>query len=158
MENPLVNDRFLLKKMPGKGGWTFAELPAVEPDKSKPFGWVQVRGTIDGFPVDHFKLMPMGSGKLFLSVRAEIRKAIKKKEGDWIEVVLFADDSPLEIPDEFLVCLLDAPNAHAFFEKLTDSNQKYYIDWIFSAKRMETKVDRIAKAIERLENGQKMFE
>ena len=62
------------------------------------------------------------------------------------------------IPDELLVCLLDAPKAHAFFKTLTESAQKHYIDWIYEAKRFETKVNRISKTIERLEKGLKMYD
>ena len=102
--------------------------------------------------------MPMGNGGLFLPVKASIRKKIKKEAGDWIHVILYADNSTLEIPDEILVCLLDSPKAHTFFMSLTESNKKYYIDWIYDAKRLETKVNRIAKAIGRLEKGLKLYE
>ena len=158
MEEPLFHQKCLLQKFEGKGGWTFAELPGLPSDGKKPFGWVQVRGTVDGYPLKQYKLMPMGNGKLFLPVKAEIRKKTGKKAGDWVEVVLFADDSPVEIPEELLLCLLDAPEAHAFFQTLTDSNRKYYIDWIMDAKTLETKANRIAKAIERLEKGLRMYD
>ena len=64
-EIPIFNQRVLLKKMSGKGGWTYAEVSGIQQDKSKPFGWVSVKGTIDDFSFKQFKLMPMGSGKLF---------------------------------------------------------------------------------------------
>jgi hypothetical protein len=38
MEKPLVNKKFLLKKFPGKGGWTFVELPEVTKSKSNSVG------------------------------------------------------------------------------------------------------------------------
>lgn len=41
---------------------------------------------------------------------------------------------------------------------LTESSQKHYIDWIFEAKQLETKVNRMAKTIERLEKGLKMYD
>lgn len=158
MESPIVDQIFLLKKFEGKGGWTYTEIPQIAQEKNTPFGWVQVRGTIDGYPLRQYKLMPMGNGLLFLPVKAEIRKQIGKKAGDRVHVVLYLDDSPVEIPEEFLLCLMDAPAAHAYFLTLTDSNKKYYIDWIYEAKRLETRVNRIAKAIERLENGLKMYD
>lgn len=82
LEKPLVNQKFLLKKIPGKGGWTYADLPGIAQNKNAPFGWVKVRGTIDGFEIRKYHLMPYGEGKLFLPVKAEIRKKIKKQEGD----------------------------------------------------------------------------
>jgi tRNA isopentenyl-2-thiomethyl-A-37 hydroxylase MiaE len=158
MEIPLVNKTYLLKKYPGKGGWTYTEIPEIPQDRHRYFGWVQVRGTIDSFEIKQYKLMPMGNGNLFLPVKKEIRKKIGKEAGDTIHVILYADNSPLEIPDELLVCLLDSPKAHQFFMSLTESSQKHYIDWIYEAKQLETKVNRIAKTIERLEKGLKMYD
>ena len=158
METPLVNKEYLLKKMTAKGGWTYTLIPEIPPDKHAWFNWVQVRGTIDGYPIKQYKLMSAGNGSLFLPVKASIRKKIKKEEGDWVHIILYRDDSPVEIPDEFLVCLLDAPKAHTFFETLSDSNKKYYIDWILEAKQLETKVNRMAKTIERLEKGLKRYD
>src|SRR5690349_21153929 len=105
MEKPLVNKKYLLKKFQGKGGWTFAELPEVTKSKNNSFGWVKVRGTIDGFEIRKYHLMPIGNGKLFLPVKAEIRKAIKKEAGDRVHVILYPDNEPLEVPDEMLLCL-----------------------------------------------------
>ena len=102
--------------------------------------------------------MPIGNGNLFLPVKAAIRKVIKKEAGDVVHVILYADNTPLSIPDELMVCLLDAPNAHTFFMSLTETHQKAYIDWIYDAKRLETKVNRIAKTIEKLEIGLKFNE
>lgn len=158
MDVPLVNKEYLLKKYPGKGGWTYTEIPEIPQDRHRYFGWVQVKGTIDGYAINHYKLMPMGNGNLFLPVKKEIRKKIGKEAGDTIHVILYADNSPLSIPDELMVCLLDSPKAHQFFLSLTESSQKHYIDWIFEAKQLETKVNRMAKTIERLEKGLKMYD
>ena len=158
METPLVDNNYFLQKYEGKGGWTYTLIPEIPPDKHAWFNWVQVRGTIDGYPIKQYKLMSAGNGSLFLPLKKDIRKVIKKEAGDWIHLILYADNSVVEVPEEFLVCLLDAPKAHAFFETLSDSNKKYYIDWILESKRLETKVNRIATAIERLERGLKRYD
>ena len=101
--------------------------------------------------------MPMGNGKLFLPVKAEIRKKIGKKEGDWVNIILFADNTPTEIPEELLLCLLEDPTAHLIFLSYSDGEQKAYVDWIYSAKTDETKVERIAKTLNRLTKGQKFY-
>ncbi len=155
MEKPLVNKKILLEKYPGKGGWTFARIPEIKQSKKVPFGWVKVKGFIDDYEVKNFRLMPMGNGMLFLSVKAEIRKAIGKKEGDWIKVVLYADDAPQEIPEELLVCLQDEPPAYKNFLKYSDAEKKYFIEWIHEAKTDETKVKRIAKTIDKALKGEK---
>jgi bifunctional DNA-binding transcriptional regulator/antitoxin component of YhaV-PrlF toxin-antitoxin module len=155
---PLVNKLCLLQKFPGKGGWTYAEIPEIPQDKHAPFGWVRVQGSIDGYPIRQYKLMPMGKGQLFLPVRAEIRKKIGKKAGDFVQVVLALDNSAVEIPDVLLMCLLDAPDAYAFFHTLSEGRQKAWIDWIFEAKQVETRANRIAKALDRLERGMKFYD
>ncbi len=43
---PLVDKKYVLEKISGKGGWTFARIPEILQDKKSPFGWVKVRGTI----------------------------------------------------------------------------------------------------------------
>jgi hypothetical protein len=157
MNKPLVNKKYKLHKFPGKGGWIYAVIDEIEPDKKAKFGWVQVSGTIDGYELKRYKLMPMGNGKLFLPVRAEIRKAIGKTEGDTIQVILYADSSPIEIPKEFLLCLEDEPAAKQFFFTLTESEQSFYIKWIEEAKQEATKTKRIAESITRLLKKEKFY-
>ena len=155
---PLVNKKYLLEKFHDKGGWTFARIPEILQDKKAHFGWVKVRGTIDGYEIRKYHLMPMGNGNLFLPVKAEIRKKIGKKEGDYVHVILYPDNEPLEIPEEMLLCLQDEPQAHQFFNTLSESEQKFYIQFIYSAKKEETKINRLADSINRLLKGLKLYE
>jgi hypothetical protein len=153
MEKPLVNKKYLLEKFLGKGGWTFAKIPEIAKDKHAHFGWVRVKGTIDGFEIRAYHLMPMGNGSLFLPVKAEIRKKIKKQEGDKVHIILYKDDLPTETPEELKLCLQDEPKLYETFLSFRDSERKAYIDWIYSAKKEETKVERMAKMIQKLEKG-----
>ncbi len=155
---PLVDKKYLLERFKAKGGWTYARIEEIPQDKRAHFGWVKVRGTIDGFEIRKYHLMPMGNGRLFLPVRAEIRKKIGKKEGDWVHVVLYPDTEPLEVPEEMFLCLEDEPRALKFFNRLSESEQKFYIQWVYSAKKEETKIDRMAKTINRLMKGLKMYD
>lgn len=158
MENPLVNGNYVLEKYPGKGGWTFAVIPEVSQDKKAPFGWVKVRGSVDGYAFRKHHLMPMGNGKLFLSVKAEIRKAIRKQAGDTVHVILYADNEALEVPTLFLECVSEEPRALTFFNTLSESEQKMYIDWIYSAKTAETQERRLGQCIDRLLQGKKRYD
>ncbi|MBN8701514.1 MAG: DUF1905 domain-containing protein [Bacteroidetes bacterium] len=158
MEKPLINKKYTLEKFHGKGGWTFARIPEIKQDKKAHFGWRKVKGTIDGYEIKKYHLMPMGNGMLFLPVRAEIRKKIGKKEGDSVHVILYPDNEPLEVPEEMLLCMQDEPEALRFFNSISESERKYYIQWIYSAKKEETKINRLAKTINRLFKGMKMYD
>ncbi len=155
-EKPLVNKKYLLEKYPGKGGWTYAAIPEVLQSKHSPFGWVKVKGYIDDYEIKNYKLMPMSNGRLFLPIKADIRKKIGKKDGDWVIVVLYADNTPIEIPEEFLDYLKEDSIAHKSFMTYTDGQQKEFIDWIYSAKTDDTKVVRIAETLNKLVKREKL--
>ncbi|MGG9963992.1 DUF1905 domain-containing protein [Ferruginibacter sp. SUN106] len=157
MDKLLVNKKYKLQKYPGKGGWVYTVIEEITADKRAKFGWVQVSGTIDSFEIKRYKLMPMKNGCMFFPVRAAIRKAINKKEGDTVHIILYADNSSIEIPQEFLLCLEDELAAKQFFFKLTESEQSFYIKWIYEAKQETTKTKRIAESITRLLKKEKFY-
>ncbi len=154
-EKPLVDREYLLEKSPGKGGWTYTVIPEILPDKNAPFSWVRVKGSIDGYQISNYHLMPSGKGTLFLSVKSEIRKKIKKQAGDYVRVVLYSCAEQLEVPEEFMLCLREDAGALQFFNTLNESQRHNYVKWVYSAKTEQTKADRIAKAIDRLACGLK---
>lgn len=149
-ETPLVNQSYLLQKYPGKGGWIFAIIPEIKQDKHAWFGWVKVRGSIDGYEISNYHLMPMGDGTLFLPVKAEIRKKIGKNEGDWVHVILYSEELPAVATDDFYLCLKEDPVAYQSFQNLSIDEQKAMIDWIYSIKSNDLKVERIAQALNKL--------
>jgi Uncharacterized protein conserved in bacteria len=157
MEKPLVNKKYLLEKFPGKGGWTFTFIPEIPPDKHSPFGFMKVKGSIDGYEIKHFHLLPSvkGDDRLFLTVKAEIRKAIKKEAGDYVHIILYPDNDPIEIPEELIICLKDESDVYEKFQQLKESEQRAFVDWIYAAKTAETKVKRIAVTIDKVLKGHK---
>jgi hypothetical protein len=158
MPKPLIHKKLLLEKYPGKGGWTYVQVPGIHPDNKGAFGMVRVKGSIDSYELKKYHLMPMKGGNLFLPMNAAARKAIDKQAGEYVEVTLYIDDDPVEIPVDLLACLEDEPKAHNFFNKLTDTDKQNYIDWIYSAKKDETRVMRMAKSIEKLINNMRFYD
>jgi hypothetical protein len=158
METPLVNQKYLLEKFPGKGGWTYAAIPEVLQDKHSHFGWVKVKGKIDNYEFKSYNLMPMGNGSLFFAVKAEIRKKIGKSAGDYVHIILYPDNDPIGIPEELRHCLMDNKNDYETFLSYSESEQKQFIEWINSTKNEETKIDRIAKTLIKISNHKKFAE
>lgn len=154
----LCEGNYLLEKFPGKGGWTYLLLPGIAPDKSNPFGWVQVKGFINSHEIKHYKLMPFGNGMLFLPVKAEIRKKLSVKEGDSVFVKLWKDDLPAEVPREILDCLqCESKEVQSRFTALSDGERMAFINWIYSAKNEETRVQRIVEMMRKLERGEGLY-
>lgn len=157
METPLIDKQYLLERFPGKGGWTYAEIADIQIG-NRAFGMLKVKGNIDGFEIANTHLMPQGNGNLMIPVKAEIRKAINKQAGDWVHIILYSDDEPIVTHKDFLLCLHDEPEALQFYESLDENEQQDYVKWIFSAKSEQTKVDRIAKTLDRLLRNKKCYD
>lgn len=157
MEEPLIEADFVMQKIDGKGGWTYIALPDVPRDKKGRFGLVRVRGTIDAYEIRAYNLWSMKNGGLFMPVKQEIRKKIKKESGDSVRVILYADNMPTEIPDELKECLENEPGLYEKFVAYTDGEKKAFINWIYSAKSDETRADRIVKTLEKVEKGKSFY-
>ena len=155
-KKPLVDGTYLLEKFDTKGGWTFARIPEIPQDRKAWFGWVKVSGSIDDFEIKNHTLMPMGNGTLFLSVKAEIRKKIRKEAGDTVHLVLFAEQNENTIEQDLLDCLAEEPKALSFYQALNQADQKAFIDWISASKSEQIKEERIAKSIDLLLGHKKL--
>lgn len=157
MDKPIINKKVKVQKFPGKGGWTYVILEYNSTEKKKA-AWIKVKGTVNGAEIEQYKIASMKNGLYMLPLKADLRKKYNIKEGDSVEISLFLDNSELLVPEEILECLEDFPKALDFFNKMTESNKKYYIDWVAEAKNMDTKVNRINKMIDRLLDGKRMYD
>lgn len=144
---PLVEKNYILEKFPKKGGLTFVKLPEIEAHKSTPFGWWRVNGKIDDYEIRNYNLQSMGNGQLFLPIKSEIRRKLKKQEGDFVYIVLYEDLEPIDIPEELIICLKETPKVYETFLSYSERRKINILNCIYSAKTDKTKVSRIAKTI-----------
>jgi hypothetical protein len=66
-----------------------------------------------------------------------------------------AEKKIVRLPPEFDLVLKGNDKAYVFFQTLSFTNKKEYVEWIVTAKREETKTARINGSIERLNKGWK---
>jgi hypothetical protein len=143
----LIEGNFVLEKFPGKGGWTFVRVPIEILASRNYFGMIRICGRIDQYEFEGKHLMPMGNGFVFLPISKPIRTAIGKEQGDSVRLELMREAVPSQIPEELIDCLNDDPGKLHLFEKLAKSDQKRWIEYIYSANSPEVKADRIVKLL-----------
>ena len=140
------------KEQGEKTGWTYIEVAAsiaeqVNPACKKSY---RVKGKFDQYSFDGMTMLPMGEGNFIIALKADVRKAIKKKAGDDLTVQLSFQDKAYEIAADFLACLEYDPTALAFFNSLPGSHRNYFSKWIESAKTEPTRTKRIVQAVNAL--------
>ena len=61
----------------------------------------------------------------------------------------------IRLPEDFEKALQKAKTEKAFFDTLSFTNKKEYVEWIVTAKREETRATRVKESVERLSKGWK---
>jgi hypothetical protein len=145
--------KFKAKIHEGTGGGAFVLFPY---DVEKEFGVkgrVPIKATFDG-ELETTSLIKMGQPQHFVGIAKAIRLKIGKQPGDVIDVEVWKDESErtVEVPPE-LQKLMKKEGVLPFFEKLSFTHRKEYCRWITDAKKEETKLRRLAKAIEIMKKG-----
>jgi hypothetical protein len=142
--------KFKAKIEAGDGGGAYVSFPY---DVEKEFGTkgkVPVKAVFEGVEY-RGSLMKYGLPQHFLGVAKAIREQIGKSPGDIVNVELWKDEEErvVEIPAEFLR-LLKQEKILPFFESLSYTHRKEYCRWITEAKKEETRLARLSKAVEML--------
>ena len=93
-------------------------------------------------------LFPMGGGRHYLRVKAEIRNATKIKEGDRVHVRITVLDRAVEISiPQDVAGALRAQGVLESFKTLPKGKQRYTLRWIDEAAKPETREKRIQTAV-----------
>jgi hypothetical protein len=155
----MVHFTTTIKKFGDKGektGWTYIEIPVAIAEKLKPNNkkTFRVKGRLDNYLFESLALLPMGDGNFIMALNAAIRKKIGKRKGAMLGVDLEADDAPVKFNAELMECLADEPESLSFFNTLTPGHQKYFSNWIESAKTDTTRAKRIAQTLTALSSHQ----
>ena len=94
-------------------------------------------------------------GRYMLPVSAEHREAAGIKAGDEIDVEVELNTAPREVnlPPDFAAALDAEPEARRFFEGLSNSLQRFWVDNVQGAKAEQTRRRRIEGAIAKFLEG-----
>lgn len=131
----------------------FVEFPYDVEEEFGTKGQVKVKVTFDGYEY-RGSLVKMGHCCHIVGITQKIRKEINKQPGDSVRIVLKKDDEPrkVEIPEDLDNLLNENVIAREFFNSLSYSNKKKYVNWIISAKKSETRDKRLKDSITMLLN------
>lgn len=120
-------------------------------DVEKVFGAKRVPVKISINGAEHRSTIVRRDGKYCLVIPKIFREAAGVKAGEMFSVTLEKDTEKrlVEIPPDFAEALQKADLTETF-AKISHTHQKEYVNSITEAKREETRVGRITKAIEKI--------
>jgi hypothetical protein len=113
----------------------------------------KVSVTVNGFTY-RSSIARMG-GQYLLGVSKERREAAGIAGGDVLEIDVELDTAPrvIEIPPDLATAFADNPDAKAFWESMSYSNQRWHAEQIEGAKTDDTRARRVAKSVALLNEG-----
>lgn len=137
------------------GGGAYVDVPF---DVEEAFGRkrVPVVAHIDGEPY-RGSLVRMGGPAHMLLIRKDVRERIGKQPGDTVSVTLREDteERTVDVPEDLAAALAADDDAATFFNGLSYTHRREYVQWITEAKREQTRRDRVAKTLGMLQEGRR---
>ena len=112
-----------------------------------------VKVTIHGFT--YRSTIATMDGRFMVGVSNAVRKAAGVGAGETVDVELELDTEPREVvvPADFAAALDAEPAARSFFDGLSYSNKRRFVEPIADAKTDETRQRRIESSVARLRDG-----
>jgi hypothetical protein len=145
--------KFKAKIEAGDGAGAYVLFPYDTEKEFATQGKVPVKATFNGVPY-RSSLIKYGHPLHSLGILKAVREQTGKGPGDTIEVVVWKDEEvrTVEVPAQF-ENLMKKEGLLPVFNKLSYTHRKEYCRWITEAKKQETRLRRLEKAIEMLKNG-----
>jgi Domain of unknown function (DUF1905)/Bacteriocin-protection, YdeI or OmpD-Associated len=142
--------KFKAKIEAGDGGGAYVFFPYDTETEFATRGKVPVKTTLNGVPYSG-SLMAYGGPHHMLGVLKAIREQIGKGPGDTIDVLIWRDEAArsIEVPAAFQKRMKEE-GLRPFFEGLSFTHRKEYCRWLTEAKKEETRLRRLEKAVEML--------
>jgi bifunctional DNA-binding transcriptional regulator/antitoxin component of YhaV-PrlF toxin-antitoxin module len=147
----MLNFDAIIKKHEGIDG-AYVEVPF---DIDQIFGARRVKVKVKFDNCDYRGSIVNMSGCYLIGITKEIREKINKCPGDIVSVIVEKDEEERNVvlSKDFEQALQSNSNAKQNYEKLSYTNKKKYNVWIESAKKEETRVTRIEKTLEMLNDN-----
>jgi hypothetical protein len=114
-----------------------------------------IKVTINGY--EYRSTVASRSGTFLVGVSAVNREAAGVAAGEEIDVEIELDSAPreIEVPKDLAAAIKGDATAKKFFETLTPSQRRWYVEPITTAKKPETRERRVAKALSMLRDERK---
>lgn len=148
-----------MERQPGRYGWSYVAFPHDVQEIFGRRGEVRVKCLINGVPADR-ALMPTRSGLHIIALSATLRRqAGIEREGDEVEVELWADPEPdsIDVPEELAATLVFMPDLATDWNKLTPGVRRSMCYWIASARTSSTREKRVVELVRRWEHKEAPF-
>jgi hypothetical protein len=112
--------------------------------KHQQFHWISLVSFNDTWSAFAFRL----------KTDADEKKSGQPKDRPILDYV-DAKQKIVRLPDDLKALLSKNKKANAFFESLSFTNKKEYVEWVVTAKRAETREQRVKDSLDRLNKGWK---
>ncbi|GAA4857143.1 YdeI/OmpD-associated family protein [Luteimonas vadosa] len=134
--------------------WSFVVLPKSASKQLPTRSMVTVEGTLDDAPFQA-TLEPDGEGSHWLKVSKALREAADVAVGDTVALAIapVAKEPEPRVPADLRKALAANAAAKATWGDITPVARRDWIHWITSGKKAETRVKRIAVAVDKLASG-----
>jgi hypothetical protein len=146
-----------LVKPEAVGAWTYLTVPFQADEVFGSRARIPVKGILNGVPY-RGSLLPHGDGRHYMVVNKALQKKCNASNGDQVEVTMLLDEEvrTVTLPEDLEQALAKHTAINQSFEKLAYSHQKEYVNWITSAKKAETRITRIEKALQMIAENKRL--